>query len=296
VRAFAWFVGTLVAAGLFAALIAYPVYEVTAQIAPWPFHRVASRIAMLAAVGGLIWLCKRQGLATRGALGYGLPWRRFLKVALIAGLAGMVTAAAGAVLLLTMHWRVPDGSHSLARLLWIGLSSGIAVALIEETVMRGAMHSAIERESGPWAAVLLTAPLFAVLHFFAKARIPADQLHWGSGLDLIARSFAPLGTPSLVLDSFMAWLGVSLALSLTRVLTGNIAAAIGLHAGWVVILRMLQEATAPGPAAAASPWLGKFDALLGYWVLPWSAAIALVLWATRRIWVPYATVPEARVP
>ncbi len=287
-RAFAWFVGTLVAAGLLTALIAYPVYELTAQFAPWPFHRVASRVAMLAAVGGLVWLCRHEGLATKRALGYGLPWRRFLRVALIAGLAGVATAAAGAALLLAMHWRVVDGSHSPAKLLWIGLSSGIAVALLEETVMRGAMHSAIERESGAWAAVLLTAPLFAVLHFFAKARIPVDELHWGSGLDLLARSFAPLGTPSLVLDSFMAWLAVSLVLSLTRVLTGNIAAAIGLHAGWVVILRMLQEATAPGPAAAASPWLGKFDALLGYWVLPWSAAIALALWATRRAWVPYA--------
>ena len=61
-------------------------------------------------------------------------------------------------------------------MLLIGSDSGIAVALIEETVMRGAMHTAIERESGQWAAVLLTAPLFAVLHFFAKASIPPDQL------------------------------------------------------------------------------------------------------------------------
>ena len=50
-RAFAWFVGVLVAAGLLAALIAYPVYELTSLFAPWPFHRVASRIAMLAAGG-----------------------------------------------------------------------------------------------------------------------------------------------------------------------------------------------------------------------------------------------------
>jgi hypothetical protein len=284
-------VGTLIAAGLITALIAYPVYEVTSHVASWPFHRVASRVAMLAAAGGLVWLCRRLGVGSKRALGYGLPWRRFLKVAVISGIAGMATAAVGAALLLSMHWRVAAGSPSLLKLFVVGLSSGIAVALIEETVMRGAMHTAIARESGQWAAVLLTAPLFAVLHFFAKARIPVDQLHWGSGFDLLARSFAPLGTPSLVLDSFMAWLAVSLVLSLTRVLTGNIAAALGLHAGWVVVLRMLQEGTAPGPAAAGSAWLGKFDGLLGYWVLPWSAAIALALWLSRRGWVPYAA-PE----
>ncbi len=303
-RAFAWFVGTLVAAGLIAALVAYPVHELTAQVASWPFHRVAGRLAMLAAAGGLWWLCRHLGVDSRQALGYGLTRGRFLRAALLFGVIGMATAAVGAGLLLSMHWRViggsgaiPDGgtagwiaaARTLLRLLLIGLSSGVAVALIEETVMRGAMHSAIARESGPWAAVLCTAPLFAVLHFFAKAHIPADQLNWGSGFELLARSFAPLGTPSLVADSFTAWLAVSLVLSLTRVLTGNIAVAVGLHAGWVVVLRMLQEATAPGPGAAGSAWIGRFDGLLGYWVLPWSAAIGLALWLTRRAWVPYAS-------
>jgi membrane protease YdiL (CAAX protease family) len=301
-RAFAWFLGTLVAAGLIAAVIAYPVYELTSQVASWPFHRVASRVAMLAAAGGLAWVCRHLGVGGRRALGYGLPWRRFVKVALSCGVIGMATAAVGAALLLAMHWRVVADAPSVSKLFFVfklflvGLSSGIAVALIEETVMRGALHSAIARESGQWAAVLLTAPLFAVLHFFAKARIPVDQLNWGSGFDLLARSFAPLGTPSLVFDSFMAWLAVSLVLSLTRVLTGNIAAALGLHAGWVVILRMLQEATASGPAAEGSAWLGRFDGLLGYWVLPWSAAIGLALWLTRHAWVPYAAGLDCGAP
>jgi membrane protease YdiL (CAAX protease family) len=291
-RAFAWFFGVLVAAGLLTALIAYPVYELTSHVASWPFHRVASRVAMLAAAGGLVWLCRHLGVGSKRALGYGLPSRRFVTVALISGIVGMATAAAGAALLLAMQWRIGVATPSVLKLLLVGLSSGIAVALIEETVMRGAMHSAIARESGQWAAVLLTAPLFAVLHFFAKARIPVDELHWASGFDLLARSFAPLSTPSLVFDSFAAWLAVSLVLSLTRVLTGNIATALGLHAGWVVVLRMLQEATAPGPGAHASAWVGRFDGLLGYWVLPWSAAIGVALWLTRRAWVPYASCGE----
>jgi hypothetical protein len=296
-RAFAWFAGTLLAAGLITALIAYPVYELTSHVAPWPFHRVAGRVAMLAAAGGLVWTCRHLGVGSKRALGYGLPRRRFIRVALLFGVVGTATAAGGAWLMLAMQWRTPVPG-SLLKFFLVGLSSGIAVALIEETVMRGAMHTAIEGESGPWTAVLLTAPLFAVLHFFAKAHIPPDQLHWASGFDLLARSFAPLGTPSLVLDSFAAWLAVSLVLSLTRVLTGNIAAALGLHAGWVLVLRMLQEGTSAGPAAAASAWVGKFDGLLGGWVLPWSAAIGIALWLTRRAWVPYAAggeVPEGGV-
>jgi hypothetical protein len=170
----------------------------------------------------------------------------------------------------------------------VALASGIAVALIEETVMRGAMHTAIARESGQLTAALLTAPLFAVLHFFARAHIPADQVQWTSGFDLLARSFAPLGSPTQVLDAFLAWLSVGLLLSLARVLTGNIAVSIGLHAGWVMVLRVLMDATVPGRGGAFSGWVGSFDGLLGYWILPWSAAIALVLWLARPVWVRYA--------
>src|SRR5260370_39059087 len=98
------------------------------------------------------------------------------------------------------------------------------------------MPTAVERQSGPWAAALLTAPLFAILHFFAKARIAPADVGWGSGFDLLFLSFAPLGQPALVLDSFLSWLLVGSILSLTRLLTVNIVVAIGLHAGWVVVL------------------------------------------------------------
>jgi membrane protease YdiL (CAAX protease family) len=291
VRAFAWFLGVLVAAGLAAAAIAYPVFELTSRIASWPFHRVYGRIAMLAAAGALVYFSRRFGVANRRDLGYGLPWGRFWAVAAISGAIGIITAAAGAAFLLAQGIRVvsdPAALSSLgavARLGLVALSSGVAVALIEETVMRGALHSAVARESGELAALGLIAPLFAVLHFFAKTHIDAPG--WMSGFDLLSRSFAPLADPRAVLDSFLAWMTVSLVLSLTRMLTGNIAVAIGLHAGWVFVLRWLQQAT--GSTATHSAWVGRFDGLLGYWLLPWGAAIALALWSTRGAWVPYAS-------
>jgi uncharacterized protein len=288
-RAFVSFIAVLIAAGLAAAAIAYPLFELTSHIASWPFHRVFGRIAMLTAIAGLVWLCRRLGVVTRRDLGYGLPRSRFLRVAALGWLTGIATASLGAAFLLGTGLRIvtdpalASAAH-VARLLWIGLSSGLAVALIEETVMRGALHTAIERESGQWSAALLTAPLFAVLHFFAKPHIDAPG--WMSGFELLARSFAPLASFAVVLDSLLAWLAVSLVLSLTRILTGNIATAIGLHAGWVVVLRILQESTGTGTLRSA--WVGRFDGLLGYWVLPWAAAVGLLLWLTRGAWAPYA--------
>lgn len=295
-RAFASFVLTILLAGLIGATLAYPAYELTSSFAHWAFHRVAGRVAMLLLALMLVWLCRHLNLKRLRDLGYGLPWRRFLRVSLLWGAVGMLTAGLGAAFLLSTQLRVKDPRFipsvaGLCRIFLIGVGSGISVALIEETVFRGAMHTAIERESGSWKAALLSAPLFAILHFFAKVRIPAEEVGWGSGFDLLLRSFAPLGHPPLVFDSFAAWLVVGLILSLTRVLTGNIAVAIGLHAGWVVVLRMLQESTTTGASPAYSAWVGRFDGLLGYWLLPWGLGLAAALWLTRASWVPYSKSP-----
>jgi hypothetical protein len=292
-RAFAWFLAAILLAGLIGALIAYPAYELTSSFAGWAFHRVASRVAMLVLIAELVWLCRHLNLTRKGDFGYGLPRRRFLKVSLAWGAIGVATAAVGALFLMSTHLRTLSPGftltlRNLARIFVIAVASGIVVALLEETVIRGAMHTAIERESGPWAAALLTAPLYAVLHFFAKARIAPQDVGWGSGFDLLLHSFSPLAEASLVFDSFLSWLIVGLILSLTRVLTGNIAVAIGLHAGWVVVLRMLQEGTAGGAAPAYSFWVGRFDGLLGLWLVPWGLSIAAALWTTRARWVPAA--------
>jgi len=292
-RAFAWFVAAIVLAGVIGALLSFPAYELTSTFASWAFHRVASRIAMLVLIAELVWVCRHLNLKHAPDFGYGPPWRRFFKVSCTWGAIGIATAAVGAAFLLATHLRIAAPSFAptalnFARIFLIALSSGIVVALLEETVVRGAMHTAIERESGPWAAALLTASLYAVLHFFAKTRIAPEDVGWGSGFDLLMRSFSPLAEPKLVFDAFLSWLIVGLILSMTRVLTGNIAVAIGLHAGWVVVLRMLQEGTESGVAARHSFWVGRFDGLLGYWLLPWGIGIAIALWLTRAQWVPWA--------
>jgi membrane protease YdiL (CAAX protease family) len=294
VRAFTWFVGAILLAGLIGALLAYPTYELTSSFASWAFHRVYGRVAMLVLIAELVWLCRHLKLTRARDFGYGLPWRRFLRVSFTWGAIGIATAGVGAAFLLSTHLRVvsPDFTPTalnFARIFLIGLGSGVAVALLEETVIRGAMHTAIEHESGPWTAALLTAPLFAVLHFFAKTRVAPQDVGWGSGFYLLLHSFSPLAQPALVFDSFLSWLIVGLILSLTRVLTGNIAMAIGLHAGWVVVLRMLQEGTTSGQAPPQYAfWVGRFDGLLGYWLLPWGLCIALALWLTRARWLPQA--------
>jgi hypothetical protein len=50
-------------------------------------------------------------------------------------------------------------------LLFDGIASGLIIALIEETFLRGAMRTAITRESGAALAIGLTSVLYAAFHF-----------------------------------------------------------------------------------------------------------------------------------
>jgi membrane protease YdiL (CAAX protease family) len=297
-RAAAWFLGVLLAGSLILGCIAYPFYLAVSTLHVWPFHRVYGRLAMLVVVLLLWALFRHLDIRTKSDFGFGLAWRQFLRQAAVWGVIGVLTAAGGAAFILGARLRgidpqfVPDG-FNLLRVICNGIASGIAVALFEETLARGAMHTAIARESGAWAATLLTAFLFAFLHFFAKASIPPDEIVWRSGFDVLVRSFAPLGHPGSVFDSFQSYFAIGVVLSLTRVLTGNIAVAIGLHAGWVVVLRIMQQVTVRTTGGAHEGWLGSFDGLVGYWVLPWALMIGIALWLTRARWVPAARAPAA---
>ena len=136
--------------------------------------------------------------------------------------------------------------------------------------MRGAMHTAIERESGPWAAALLTAPAVRRPAFLCQGQHSPRRRSVGRAASTCCSALSrPWAIRPWLFDSLLSWLLVGLILSLTRVLTGNIAVAIGLHAGWVLVLRMLQEATEQRRCTGIFHLGGRFDGLLGYWLLPW---------------------------
>mgnify|MGYP003693691249 CR=1 FL=1 len=53
--------------------------------------------------------------------------------------------------------------------------------------------------------------------------------------------------PALIVDSFLCLTAVGVLLGIVRALTGNIAACIGLHAGWVMVICVLRQITIPNP-------------------------------------------------
>ena len=282
-RAFAVFLLLLVMAFAVVALATYPAWLLLHPYFDFPFHRIGERIGMLALAGGFILIARRLGLADRASLGYGLPRRAFVRemcLGLALGVATMLAIVAAMSALRLLDWSQASGrgAAALVRLLAASLASGLAVAFIEETFLRGAMFTAIVRESGARAAVLLTALLYAATHFFGKVRIaPADVTPW-SGLALLGQSLQAFGHFTGIVDAFLALMAVGVVLALVRQATGNIAACIGLHAGWVWVMLVAHELSTPRRAASLGFLLSRFDGFVGWLVLAWTILLALPLW------------------
>jgi membrane protease YdiL (CAAX protease family) len=282
-RAFATFLLLIAAALAVVALLAYPAWLLLYPHFDFPFHRIGERLGMLALLAGFILIARRLGLADRASLGYGAPRPLFVREMLVGLALGVLTmlaivAAMSALGLLDWSRAAPVGAGALAQLLLARLASGLAVAFIEETFLRGAMYTAIERESGAVSAVLLTALLYAATHFFGKARIaPQDVMAW-SGLALLGESLKSFAHFGGIVDAFLALFGVGVVLALVRRASGNIAGCLGLHAGWVWVMLVAHELTTPRRAAPLGFLLSRFDGFVGWLVLAATLVMAVPLW------------------
>jgi uncharacterized protein len=286
-RSFLAFAGLIVLTLAAAALLAWPAHSLLAPYFDVRFHRVASRLWMLLLLAGFLLVARRLRVADRASLGYGLPRSRFLRETLVGLGLGVLTMTPIVLLMHVLGLREPRADLALdataiVSLLLGGLTTGLVVALIEETFLRGAMHTGIQRESGAALAVALTALVYAATHFLASHRIPPEQLGPGSGFELLAGSLAAFGRPLVIADAFLCLAGVGVLLGMVRTLTGNIAACIGLHAGWVWVITFARETSRVDDANPLRFLLSGHDGVVGWMVLAWTAVIGAVLFRVYR--------------
>lgn len=281
-RAFGAFFGLILLGLAGIAAFSYPAWLLLSPHFDFPFHRIASRIGMLIVLIGFVFVARRMRLADRVSLGYGLPAAAFLRESLLGLCIGVATMLPIVAVMVLMQLRIvrPDVSLDLATLARIalqGITSGIAVALIEETFLRGAMQTGIRRESGPRLAIALTALVFAALHFIGRYHIDAAAVGAGSGLEMLAGTFVQLSDPLRIADAFLCLFAVGVLLGMVRELTGNIAACLGLHAGWVWVITFVRETSQPNADHALVWLLSTFDGVVGWLMLGWTVVMGLWL-------------------
>jgi membrane protease YdiL (CAAX protease family) len=282
VRAFAWFLGMIVVGFAAIAVLTYPAWVFLHPYFSFPFHRLGERIGMIVLLIVFLLLAPRLEVRDRASLGYGVSpatFRREMLLGLMIGVVTMLVVVGLMTALGLLDWApaAAFGAAAIGKLLGTRLLSGLAVAFIEETFLRGAMLSAIQRESGPTAAVLLTAVVYAASHFFASFHIPPEQVSVWSGLDLLGGTLHLLAQPLEIADAFLCLFAVGVVLGVLRVTTGNIAACIGLHAGWVWVMLVEHEMSRPVRTATLGFLLSRFDGFVGWLVLAWTILLGLVL-------------------
>jgi membrane protease YdiL (CAAX protease family) len=289
-RAFALFFGLMIAALAAIAVFTYPAWLLLHPYFDFPFHRIGDRIGMLALVIGFILVARRIGLSDKQSLGYGLRRPLFIRemsIGLGLGVAGMLIIVGVMTALGLLDWTEASSATAgrLAKIIFNRLLSGMAVGFIEETMLRGLMFSAIARESGTRTAIVLTAVIYSAVHFLSSYHIAADQVTPSSGMDLLAGTLHWFSTPLAMADSFLCLVAVGGVLAVIRAKTGNIAACIGLHAGWVWVILFTRELTKPVRDQPLSFLLSQFDGFIGWLVLAWTILMGVVLirfYATRK--------------
>jgi len=83
----------------------------------------------------------------------------------------------------------------------------------------------------------------------------------------------PLG----IADAFLCLTAVGVVLALVRSITGNTAAGMGLHAGWVWVMLVAHELSQPNRASPLGFLLSRHDGFTGWLVLGWTVVLGLGL-------------------
>jgi uncharacterized protein len=284
-RAALAFLGVIFGTLIVAAALAWPAWNAVHALGPdWPFHRVVSRLWQLTLLVAFLLAMKRLRLRGRADWGYGLPRPAFLRqfaAGLGIGVATMLPMSIAMHVLGIHELRPGFDIPLLAGAVAEGAAIGLVVAIIEETFFRGLMYRAVERESGFAAAAWCTALIYASIHFFARVKIPAEDVGWDSGFQLLAGSLANLARPLTIIDSFLTLTLVGLMLALVRRHTGAIAACIGLHMGWVWVIKTTLAVGREVEPSPLSFLVSRFDGYTGWLVAAW--ALLLVVVARRAI-------------
>jgi hypothetical protein len=237
----------VIAAVFFAgAVVSYPLYYCLSQLADLGYHKVLHYSILLSGLTlGVGYLqATRQLTAVLG-------WkngRREITQALVRGFAAGVFILLIIELclsLLGMRQSDPDLYNGLMPLLFAiakAITTGFIVALLEETLYRGAIYTGLARHMHHRAALIISSLFYGAVHFIEIPELPAGMAAtWLTGFNLLAGAFVAFTDP-FILDALISLALLGLLLGLLRRHTGNIMLCIGLHAGIVTMNKIFSYA------------------------------------------------------
>jgi membrane protease YdiL (CAAX protease family) len=154
---------------------------------------------------------------------------------------------------------------NVAALALTAITSGLIIALLEETLFRGAMFTAIQKQSSVLFAVLATSLVYAFIHFLQpNIEFDSSNLNWASGFILLKNAFLHFTKLEHIIDSFIALFLAGVLLAIVRARSNRIALCMGIHAGWVIAIKIFKRVTDTNIYSEFSFLTGSYDKVIGY--------------------------------
>jgi len=159
------------------------------------------------------------------------------------------------------HFRADPNWSYLIRFVF----TAIIVAGLEEIFFRGIILSRLRKTFAFWPALVSGSLFFAAVHFLKpSADFGSVEVEWYSGFMLIPESFRAFADPTAIIYQFSALLLAGLILGYAFLKKKSLYFSIGLHAGWVFMLKTMGLLT--DNSKALDPRLygnGLYDGLYG---------------------------------
>ena len=262
-------------------LLSHPVYKLLQTVTDIPFNKVVSHITSICGLLFVLAFLKFNSLLDRTTIGYQHHPRKGIGHDVLSGTGvGILIILVLEIVLFAfgVHQIEPDLNLPIQLAGYIilkALLTGIAVGVIEETLYRGALLGGLNKLIGSLPAILISSFIYSAVHFIKYPEITTDTLiTWSTGLMLLPRAFFRFSDP-VIIDSFLALFAFGVLLGLVRLNKGNIYQCIGIHAGVVVAIKLINKLTDYVPGNEFAFLVNTYDHMLGYLAFIWLLLISI---------------------
>ncbi len=247
-------------------------------IAHQPFHRYVHRTLLVLALAGLWPLARALGARSWSALGITPLSGQLGPIAFGFGL-GFLSLAVVALLGVFSGARNFNTGIPLDRLLKLmGAAAGTAlvVAVVEELLFRGMLYGRMRPAIGQRSALLLSAGIYAIVHFFERPSTPL-RVTWTSGFQTLQAMLEGFSHWQSLIPGFFTLSLAGILLARFFRVTGSLYGAIALHAGWIFWLGLYRGITQGQPSTLS--WVWGSEKLVDGW-----SALGVMILCAVLVW------------
>lgn len=291
----------IVATVILSALITPIVYSIGYDLFTsqrWPYSRIFDRVILLILI--IMFVIYRRQIGFDRAVQL-LKWSSFKSALGLVAIGISVTVVTGVVALVfavgdgNLVWRVMSWNSIAWRFIEV-IPAALIISVLEEVIFRGLIFAKLRMLLGFLPAVLLSSALYASVHFLRPVKgYVFEEYSVFLGFHYLGKLFGYFLLP----DLWWGWFGVFLAgCSLCVVFHryGLIWLCIGLHAGWVIAVKVSGRITEIAAGVILPPGVERRYYMAGEWEM-WLAilSVPLVLELLRRMRIINLPVRQAAI-